>query len=199
MAGLFFVTASEADFKIVNHALLCMRDWEESDGALDNFKLVTDKTAFQNDNNGTSLLWKSLLENAWNGAKLKDVEAYCMDLRQSDDEQKGANLFVVLDSVGIEDKTCILASLPDEYHENPGAFRGRYDKVRVPWGDLYSIWSNLDIANMNFEEFVEEEEGDQQGWFTYQSIFGDDNDDVRKAGLKKRNKKIDHWRQQEYI
>jgi hypothetical protein len=46
---------------------------------------------------------------------------------------------------------------------------------------------------------VEEEEGDQQGWFTYQSIFGDDDDDVRKAGLEKRNKKIDHWRQQEYI
>jgi hypothetical protein len=132
MAGLLFVTAPEADFKIVNHALICMRDWEESDGDLDSFRLITDKAASQTNDDGNSLPLKILPENAWAGANLADIEAYCMDLKQGDDEHKGANLFVVLDSVGIENKSCILASLPDEYHENPTAFRGRYDKVRVP-------------------------------------------------------------------
>jgi hypothetical protein len=52
---------------------------------------------------------------------------------------------------------------------------------------------------MNVKEFVEEEEGDEHGWFTYQSIFDDDDDEVRKEGLEKRNKKIDRWRAQGYI
>jgi hypothetical protein len=50
---------------------------------------------------------------------------------------------------------------------------------------------------MNFEEFVEEEEGDEQGWFTYQSIYEDD--DVHHATLERRNKKAERWRQQGYI
>jgi hypothetical protein len=31
----------------------------------------------------------------------------------------------------------------------------------VPWDDVYIIWCYLNIANMNFNEFVEEEEGDE--------------------------------------
>jgi hypothetical protein len=197
MAGLLFVTAPEADFKIINHALLCMRDWDESDGSLDAFKLITDKAAIRTDNDGTPIPLKSLPENAWSGAKLQDIEAYCMQLGKGEDEQKGASLFVTIDSAGLKTETCILGSMPDDDPESPGTFPGRYDKVRVPWDDVYTIWCNLDIANMNFEEFVEEEEGDEQGWFTYQSIYEDD--DVHHATLERRNKKAERWRQQGYI
>lgn len=198
MAGLLFITAPEADSKIINHALLCMRDWEESDGSLDIFKLVTDKAANQNDNKGTSLPLQSTPQNIWTGADLKDIESYCINLKSGDDAPEAASLFVCLDSAGLETKTCILCSLPDAYYDNPDSVCGRYDKVRVPWDDVYLIWCNLDIANMNFEEFVEEEEGNEQGWFTYQSIYEDD-DEYHKAGLEKKDWEVNRWRQQGYI
>jgi hypothetical protein len=191
MAGLLFITAPEADYKDINEALLSMRDWDDSNGGLDVFKLVTNRSATQNDDVGTPIPLKSHPENAWADANLKDIEAYCLNLERG--EQKGAGLFVMVDSEGLESKTCILASLPEDYYDDPGAFGGKYDKVRVPWDDVYMIWCNLDIANMNFEEFVEEEEeGDEQGWFTYQSIY--EGDEEHQRGLEKRDRKIEKWR-----
>ena len=191
MAGLLFITASEADYKDFNEALLSMRDWDDSNGGLDVFKLVTNRSATQNDDVGTPVPLKSHPENAWADANLKDIEAYCLNLERG--EQKGAALFVVVDSEGLENKTCILVSLPEDYYDNPGAFGGKYDKVRVPWDDVYMIWCNLDIANMNFEEFVEEEEeGDEQDWFTYQSIY--EGDEEHQRGLERRDRKIEKWR-----
>ena len=191
MAGLLFITASKADYKNINEALLSMRDWNNSNDDLDAFKLVTDRSTTQNDDVGTPIPLKSHPENAWADANLKDIEAYCLNLERC--EQKGAGLFVVVDSEGLKNKTCILASLPEVYYDDPGAFGGKYDKVRVPWDDVYMIWCNLDIANMNFEEFVEEEEeGDEQDWFTYQSIY--EGDEEHQRGLERRDRKIEKWR-----
>ena len=196
MAGLLFITAPEADYKDINEALLSMRDWDDSNGGLDVFKLVTNRSATQNDDVGTPIPLKSHPEKAWADANLEEIEAYCLDLQRdvTEDEQKGANIFVMIDSEGLENKTCILASIPDDYYEDPSTFRGRYDKVRVPWDDVYMIWCNLDIANMNFEEFVEEEEGegDGQGWFTYHSIY--EGDEEHEKDLERRDRKIEDWR-----
>jgi hypothetical protein len=185
MAGLLFITAHEANHENINEALLTMRDWDDSNGGPDVFKLVADKSEIPTDEEGTPIPLDHLPENAWTGANLEDIETYCLDLKRSnDDEQKGASLFVVIDPEGLKNKDCVLASMPDGINENPGACRGRYDKVRVPWDDVYMIWCNLDIANMNFEEFVGEEEGDEQGWFMYQSIFEGD-DEHRKSWERK--------------
>jgi hypothetical protein len=194
MAGLLLITAPEANYKNINEALLSMRDWNNSNDDLDVFKLVTNRSTTQNNEDGTPIPSKSPPENAWSGISLEDVEAYCLDVEQGDNEQKGAGPFVLIDSAGLESKTCIMASLPEKYYENPAAFRGRYDKVRVPWDDVYMIWCNLNIANMNFEEFVEEEEGegDVQGWFTYQSIY--EGDEEHEKGLERRDQKIEEWR-----
>jgi hypothetical protein len=191
MAGLLFITASKADYKNINEVLLSMRDWNNSNDDLNAFKLVNDRSATQIDDVGTPIPLKSPPENAWSGASLQDIEAYCLNLERG--EQKGAALFVVVDSEGLKNKTCILASLPEVYYDDPGAFGGKYDKVRVPWDDVYMIWCNLDIANMNFEEFVEEEEErDEQGWFTYQSIY--EGDEEHQRGLERRDRKIEKWR-----
>jgi len=154
---------------------------------------VTDKSGKQDDQDATHIPLDRLPENAWTAADLEDIEAYCLHLRQvENDEQLGIDLFVVIDFFGIKNKTCILASMPDNYYENPETFWGRYEKIRVPWGDLYIIWCNLNIANMNFEEFVEEEEGDEQGWFTYQSVY--EGDEEHQKGLERRDRKLRAWR-----
>ena len=45
---------------------------------------------------------------------------------------------------------------------------------------------------MNFEDFVEEEEGDEQGCFTYQSVY--EGDEEHQKGLKRRDRKFRAWR-----
>jgi hypothetical protein len=132
MAGLLFVSAPEANFKTINYALLCMRNWEESDGELDVLRLVTDRAATQNHEDGTPLPLKSLPENLWTGATLKDIENCCLSLNCGDNEHPGANFFVAIDSKGLKNRTYVSASMPNEYYENLGTIRGRYDKICLP-------------------------------------------------------------------
>jgi hypothetical protein len=106
-------------------------------------------------------------------------------------------LFVVINSEGLENTSRVLASLLDVFQENPGAFRGRYEKFRVPWDDAYLIWCNLEIANMNFEDFVEEDEGDEQDWFTHQSIYEDDEE--HQKSLERKEEKVREWRRLGHI
>jgi hypothetical protein len=63
MAGLLFVTTPAATHKDINEVLLSMRDWDDSNGGLDVFRMVTDKHDTQNYNEGTMILPESLPEN----------------------------------------------------------------------------------------------------------------------------------------
>jgi hypothetical protein len=62
----------------------------------------------------------------------------------------------------------------------------------VPWDDAYLIWCNLEIVNTSFEDFVEEDEGDEQDWFTYQSIYEDDKE--HQKSLERKEEKVREWR-----
>ena len=52
-------------------------------------------------------------------------------------------------------------------------------------------------ASKDIVEVVEEEHGDDQGWFTYKSIHDDENGD--EAGSEKRDMQIEDLRRQGYI
>jgi hypothetical protein len=195
--GLLFVTAPEADHKLINLMLLHIRDWEYGSG--DRFKLVTTKNAYDLENapatvppsaaaaarqDETSPPLSSSLDNAWAGAALADVEAFCMDLMRDEENNQNNNnihynttLYVVLDSTGAQARSCILGQrATNDPEEEEFAWLDRFDRMRVPWEDLYSPWCNLDIANMGFDDFTQEfddgGEGGEDGWFTYKKIPG---------------------------
>jgi hypothetical protein len=63
MAGLLFITAPEAKYKNINEALLNMRDWNNSNDDLDVFKLVTNRSARQSNDDGTPIPLRSPPEN----------------------------------------------------------------------------------------------------------------------------------------
>jgi len=184
MSGLLFVIAPEADHKIINQLLLYIRDWEY--GALDSFRLVNTKNAYDlegfADGDRTIALEATAppvpvdFENAWAGASLKDVEDYCLDLDRGDFEDGGkAHLFVVVDSQGVQDKTCIIGERMMDYENEPITFPERFKKLRLPWDETYLTWCNLNIANMNFEEFTEEADVEYEDtltrqWWTYHSV-----------------------------
>ena len=203
MVSFLFVTAPAADIKTINRALLHMREWGTGfDETFDPCKLKIDKAPYtedaSEDDQSPSPPLRDLSDNAWSGASTEDVESYCFDYVQAGAPNDG-HLFAILDAAAIESKTCILANLPYEYYDDPSTFRGKYNKVRVPWDEFYLMWCNLDIANMNFEEFTEEGEdgGDDQGWFTYNSVSN--GSDISEEGAKKRDAMLERLRLQEYV
>nr|GAT55686.1 predicted protein [Mycena chlorophos] len=83
--------------------------------------------------------------------------------------------WVVLDQAGLESGTCVVFDhwLRDEDDEDEdddeddedgdegagGGNNNRFRACRVPWKQAHSMLSNLDIANMDFEDFVDEDAG----------------------------------------
>lgn len=168
MPAPFFVISSSADHKLINRVLLHLRDWEYGEEPTwDNFQLITTSTLPQGD--GTlyttpSLTGSALSNNEWKEKSISDIETFMLS---EGNKKIGLNLntFIVLDDQGVEDGTVVL--LDRLYDDEEEKLSERFNKVRVPWAKAYIIWCNLDIANMNFEDFVEEEDDDQPGWWTY--------------------------------
>lgn len=67
------------------------------------------------------------------------------------------------------------------YDEDEEKTERKFNKVRVPWEKAYIMWCNLDIPNMNFEYFVEDEDGDEVEWWTYSDISEDQDEETHEA------------------
>lgn len=105
--------------------------------------------------------------NEWAGKTLQDVEKFALQHSKGED---GGHLNltnpVVVDEQGFRDKTCII--LDREYQYEPIMPLDKFRKTRVPWSQTYIMWCNLDISNMDFEEYCDYVKGDVgDGWWEY--------------------------------
>lgn len=202
MSGLLFIIAPEADYKIINRILLYLRDWEY--GALDSFKLVNTKNAYDLDSfdkgsaiDSTTPPVPADLENAWAGASLEDIEDFCLDLAREHTNSGKGRLYVVVDSQGVDDHTSIVGERMIEYENEPISYPERFKKMRLPWDETYLTWCNLNIANMNFEEFTEERDADYEEtlmrqWWTYRSVS--DGPDLSEKNRQERDDELERLR-----
>lgn len=163
-----FVIASNMDHKTMNHFFLDVYDWEFGSGA--RFGMVDTKNAYEIEDRFSSNTEDPELpgyytgenfSSPWAGASLQDIEAFCIDAAKTS-ERKEPYLFLVLDDQDIQDETVILLQ---RQMNDACELKDSFDKVRMPWQSVYSMWCNLDIANMNFEEFCEGNEADEAGWW----------------------------------
>jgi hypothetical protein len=194
MTGLLFVTAPEADHKLINRLLLYLRDWEY--GAGDTFKLVIsrnieefthipDSGGRQDDLNDTVPPVSLDIANEWAGASVEEVEAWCIELDGAGVSRSLPELnpyhYIIVDAQGVPDKTCIFGSRATQ--DEPFAFLEWFEKTRLPWDEAYLVWCNLDIANMGFEDFVEDNESEHRDhWWTFRSVNnGPDLSDENRA------------------
>jgi hypothetical protein len=204
--GLLFVTAPEADHKSINLILLQIRDWGYGSG--DSFKLVTTKNAYDLDPpvnspqgrlDATSPPLDSSLENAWAGASLEDVEAFCLDLNRRG--PYNPTLYVVVDSEGLQAHTAILGKQASSYEEDEFRYLGYFMKMRMPQDSVYMVWCNLDISNMDFEDYMQEEDGTSgekpDGWFTFDEDTG--GGFFSEEDLQRRNREIERLRRAGHI
>lgn len=179
-AALFIITSS-AEHKIVNRLLLHLRDWEYGeDPSWDTFHLITTNSLPAADSECTKppITESDLSNNIWANKSISDVESFIISERNKEAKETDLNLdtFVILDEQGVKDGTIILLDSP--YNDDEDKKDEKFNKVRLPWEKAYIMWCNLDIANMDFDDFVEE---DNEGeWFTYSAFLPHDNDDTQK-------------------
>ncbi|EMC98702.1 hypothetical protein BAUCODRAFT_30977 [Baudoinia panamericana UAMH 10762] len=70
----------------------------------------------------------------------------------------------------MNDSTCILGQQKNEGVDGNCKASVTFGRTRLPYVEAYSMWCNLDIANMDFEDFiVYEGELDEDGYLTYTS------------------------------
>lgn len=175
--GLLFVTAPSADNKAINRLLLHLRNWNF--GGDDTFHIVPTKDM---------ATFKSALESGsvdptdppcpddittthqWQNASLEEVESFVLNLDNSnlpDEVNANVGIYVLLDDKGLQDKTCIVGERAwDDEAENR---LDVYEKARVPWEEVHAMWANLDIANMNFDDFCDQDQGrDENYWWRWE-------------------------------
>lgn len=191
--GLLFVTAPEADYKLINRILLRLRAWN-NDYIFDSFKLVTTKNAYdleppvhseRNRLPATSpTLSEASLDNAWAGASLEDVEAFCLDVhRAAPFRYVETTQFLLVDSEALHAAESVIGCRRGKFTEEEDFFfLDEFDKMRIPQDQVFSPWANFELGNMQFWEFTQEEQdwgldewGElnrvrQDGWFTYRQI-----------------------------
>ncbi|KAK2012257.1 hypothetical protein LZ32DRAFT_311526 [Colletotrichum eremochloae] len=187
--SFLFITAENADVKLVNRLLLTLRNWEFGDGSdWDTFVLVTSKAdILPTDMEPTEPPLPGFPRNEWKGAAIEDIESVVL---ATDREKQSAHgkangsknnlkLFLVLDDQGAADGTVALFQRAIDANAEPIAYPERFNKFRTAWTNAYIDWCNLDIANISFLEMCDwngADEGKSEAdgvWWTYNNDVGE--------------------------
>ncbi len=183
-----FVTAPSADHQVINRFLLHFRDWSDLPTS-DHAHVVAARNTYnleESELKPTVSPVPSDTPNGWSGASLTDVEAFVRDA-QAEDPQ--SSIFFLLDDQGVRDKTVIAAERRS--YDETEELTDEYNKVRVPSDEAYTVWVNLDIGNVGWEDYCDEETGgDEDGWWVYgedggADIMTDEDREKRDEAIKK--------------
>ncbi|KAF2166665.1 hypothetical protein M409DRAFT_54987 [Zasmidium cellare ATCC 36951] len=183
--GLLFVTAPNADFKVINPFLIYARDWEfGEEDTWDNFHLVTSRNAsyfnqFKDSPRNDLATTKpgdvtvENFSNQWAGTSVRDIEQHILSIDDSESDGIDISVFLVIDEQSLQDRTCIMAERytwnddVDPWEQRlKGAQKKHYDfnKYRAPWDETYIVFVNLSLGNLRFDEYANEDEGtDEEG------------------------------------
>lgn len=165
------VTAKDIDTKLINRALLTLRDWEFGEEPLwDTWKIVRTKeaaTQLPDMRDVDKPPFQDFQQTEWQGVSIEEVEEFML---RKGKEGGQTSLFAVLDDKGVQDETIIIVKRRINPDAEKFLWLDEYQKTRLPWIEAHSMFCNLDLANMDFEDFVDEESRNSQGWYTYTPI-----------------------------
>ena len=102
---------------------------------------------------------------------MDEVESFVLNIdnaRSSIGGRVNGTLYLLFDSQGLEDKTCIIAQR--RYDGEIDKHIDAFDKVWAPWDDINLMWTNLDIGNMNFDEWCVDRGCDKDFWWRWKGI-----------------------------
>lgn len=191
MACPIFVTSAKADHKILNRFLLHLRNWEDNNDPGRIITLCNPLSIWPDEPDGTFQLQSTeppvsaTFANGWDGAEISEINTFMLD----NAPDPPGSVHMILDDKGIEDGTVIVAE--QRYNDEAEEKTKDFNKMRVPWQEAGCVRANLDIANVGFEEYCDQEKGaDEDGFWDYNVGDADIASEEDKA---KRDGEIEKW------
>ncbi|KAJ7349898.1 hypothetical protein DFH08DRAFT_1079173 [Mycena albidolilacea] len=195
-----FVTAKPSSrvLKALNRALLLIQDFEYAEYPAGSEWVLLTSAQLPSAAPGPTLLPVTVADfsggNAFVSMSLAEISAFV-------DANSDALLkidvtwahWVVIDQKGLETSTCLVCKCgsdfdEDEEEEEGGGSTSEFQACRMPYEMALSMVVNLDIANMNFEDFVDEKAGVQEdGVWKWRSFDPSDRgtDDMTAEEIKR--------------
>ncbi|RJE22181.1 hypothetical protein PHISCL_05467 [Aspergillus sclerotialis] len=207
MTWPLFVTAKSVPVKKLNRTFLLVHNYEHDSDP--DWQLFRDRTIPKKmadikattvpiDIGGDDTLSES--NNVFAGWTPDEIEEFIVERESLFKKLRMDNNWIIIDDKGFETETCLVCENyePDEDDEDGDEEDDEekeeneipaYRMVRIRWLNAWSMYVNLDIGNMGFEDWMDDEAGIQEdgtykqaGW-----IEGSDNDEPekREEALKK--------------
>ncbi|KAE8153430.1 hypothetical protein BDV25DRAFT_27931 [Aspergillus avenaceus] len=158
-----FITAPNATPKQINKALIELDDYEY--GASSSWVVVhTSEPPITPTASIPPLAIPELTSttNFFAGKAPQDVHAYVQDPATRSlfsDRDLTTYHWVAIDEKGLGEETCLLAQYEEGREPDADGEVREFKMCRIPWASAWSMFCNLDLANMDFEEWVEEDVG----------------------------------------
>lgn len=194
---LLYVTSANVDFKTINRFLLEAgkpHEWPDADY---NYHVVLSRDAATYPQGGPRTrpgdLDATTFASPWIGASISEVEAFAV---QTGSLAHGG-LILVLDDEAVAWREVVLGERLMTADGNDGKLKvlDEFKKVRLPWSAVTGMADNLEVANMNFEEFTVDgpsfEDGDTRGgWYQFNIRLDDTPDQEEKSARQRERERL---------
>ncbi len=167
---------------MLNKAFLLLRDFEfTADPIADSsWVLLTSLTLPDESPTPTSIPLNDISQNDFANSSFSDINAF---VRSHEAKFKALALttsnWLIIDQKGLDTSTCLVVEqvYDSEYTNEEGRMTDDFRAARLPYTEAWSMYCNLDIANMDFEDWVDEEAGVQRdGAYLWVGPFPGDDD-----------------------
>ncbi|KAJ7739077.1 hypothetical protein DFH07DRAFT_944009 [Mycena maculata] len=187
-----FLTADRTSFKALNRALLLLQDFEFSEYPQDiRWVLLSSKELPSTPAKATTLPVSDTSSNAFASMSFVDINTF---VRANETALQAAEIsasdWLIIDQKGLETSTCLVCEQyykgEDEEDGEEGGLTNEFRACRIPYEQAWGMISNLDIANMGFEDYVDEDAGEQEdGSWKWVSFDGDASDEKSEYETKR--------------
>ncbi|KAJ7123549.1 hypothetical protein C8R44DRAFT_620878 [Mycena epipterygia] len=162
-----FVTAPRSPPKALNRAFLLIQDFKYSVYPDDNpWTLLTSKELPVTPPKATPLPLADISgANGFVAMSFAEINAF---VRTHETGLKDADIssldWLIIDQVGLETSTCLVCEQYYNYGEEGGdeGMTDEFRACRIPYEEAWIMITNLDVGNMGFEDFVDEDAGKQE-------------------------------------
>jgi hypothetical protein len=163
---------------VLNRAFLLIQDFEFSKYPEEaGWKLLTSKTLTPGEFEA-SIPPLRVSSNDFAGMSLEEINAFVRTNAAGLEEMDlSVSNWLVIDQKGLETSTCVVCEQyynggsDEEDGEGEAEMTDAFRAARLPYEQAHTMVVNLDIANMGFEDFVDEDAGEQEdGTWKWQSF-----------------------------
>ncbi|KAF2671668.1 hypothetical protein BT63DRAFT_176896 [Microthyrium microscopicum] len=182
-----FLTATNVEPKILNKAWILIQDYEFTDPEDEpSFILLTSANLPDSTPKGvrqftttTPIADNDLADLSMD--KLRDLIQ--SKISKFQDLNITTENWVMIDQTSLESEQCILVNRI--YDDEAEEISWEIQALRIPLTEVYSMYANLDIANMDFEDWVDEDTGVQEdGTYKWAGAFEPSNEHIEKSEIE---------------